>query len=110
MNFLQQNVVEMVSEVPEYNMSRSNKKIPIVGHAGDSEKQDKKRWHRSFRKKSKDAINKSHYDLDTLHDTIFPTRKDVSNPWSMSKDGKHYWNPKNVPGYLIELFKKAMRK
>lgn len=91
-------------------MSRSYKKVPIFGIAGESEKYDKKKWHRSFRKKSKDIIHHSHFDLEELDNTIFPIEKEVSNPWSMSKDGKHYWNPSNIPASIIEYFKKIMRK
>lgn len=91
-------------------MSRSFKKTPVVGHAGASEKEDKKKWHRAFRKKTKDIIHQSHFDTSELEDTVFPIEEDVSNPWSMSKDGKRYWNPKNIPVHLLEIFKKVMRK
>lgn len=91
-------------------MSRSYKKNPIFGYTGNSEKSDKKNWHQSFRKKTKDIIQKSHYDIDELEDTIFPTEHDITNIATMSKDGKHYWNPKKVPASILEYFKKMMRK
>lgn len=91
-------------------MSRSYKKVPIFGIADQSEKYDKKKWHRAFRKKTKDIIHQTHFDLDELENTIFPIKEDVSNPWSMSKDGKQYWKPKNIPSSIIEYFKKIMRK
>lgn len=95
-------------------MSRSFKKTPIVGNAGLSEKEDKKKWHRAFRKKSKDLIHHSHFDIDELDNIVFPVEGDVSNPWSMSKDGKHYVNQNNTPRNpllnMIEIFKKIMRK
>lgn len=91
-------------------MSRSIKKVPKFGYTGNSEKNDKKAWHQSFRKKSKDTIRKSHYNIDELEQTIFPIEEDVSNPALMAKDGKHYWNPKNVSADILEYFKKLMRK
>lgn len=95
-------------------MSRSFKKTPIVGNAGSSEKQDKKKWHRAFRKKSKDLIHQSHFNVNELDDIIFPIEEDISNPWSMSKDGKHYIDankaPRNPLLNMIEVFKKIMRK
>lgn len=95
-------------------MSRSFKKTPITGNARFSEKDDKKKWHRAFRKKSKDLIHHSHFDVDELENTIFPIEEDVSNPCTMSKDGKHYVDPSGVPKNpllnMIEVFKKIMRK
>jgi hypothetical protein len=92
-------------------MSRSYKKNPIHGiSATETEKNDKKRWHRTFRRNVKNKIHVSHYDLDQLEDTIFPAIKEESNKRLMSKDGKKYWRPKNVSLYLIEYFKKIMRK
>ena len=91
-------------------MSRSFKREPIIGHANHSEKDDKKRWHRAFRKKNRDTINRTKFDVDELDNTIFPIEKDVSNPWSMSKDGKRYWDPRRIPVHLTEIFKKIMRK
>lgn len=91
-------------------MSRSYKKNPIFGNTGNSEKADKKIWHQSFRKKTKDIIKKSHYDIDELYDTVFPNEEDISNMATMSKDGKHYWNPKKVSSDILTYFKKMMRK
>lgn len=59
-------------------MSRSRKKTPICGHTlKESEKEDKKLWHRAWRRKQKQT--------DELID-----KREVSNVWSMSKDGKQY--------------------
>lgn len=91
-------------------MSRSYKKTPIFGHAGKSEKDDKKRWHRAFRKKNKDTINSTKLDIEELESTIFPVEEDISNTSTMSKDGKFYWDPHTIPAHLIEIFKKIMRK
>lgn len=95
-------------------MSRSFKKTPITGNAGFSEKDDKKKWHRAFRKRSRDLIRSSRFDDGELEDIIFPIEKDVSNPATMAKDGKHYVDsdavPKNPLLDMIEVFKKIMRK
>lgn len=81
-------------------MSRSYKKVPITGHTGaESEKSDKKIWHRRFRHKTKDILRSMHNDVDKMEDTIMPVEDDVSSTWSMSKDGKSYlgnWLKKNV--------------
>ena len=81
-------------------MSRSYKKVPIVGHTNaDSEKADKKIWHRRFRHKTKSILRSMHNDVESINDTVMPVEDDVSSLWSMSKDGKHYigqWLKKNV--------------
>lgn len=81
-------------------MSRSYKKTPIIGHtAAQSEKKDKKIWHKRFRHKTKDILRSLHNDPDMIDDTIMPVEDDVSSLWSMSKDGKSYlgnWLKKNV--------------
>ena len=81
-------------------MSRSYKKTPIIGHTtAQSEKKDKKIWHRRFRHKTKDILRSLHNDPDKIDDTIMPVEDDVSSLWSMSKDGKSYlgnWLKKNV--------------
>lgn len=81
-------------------MSRSYKKVPVIGHTGaDSEKADKKIWHRRFRHKTKDILRSMHNDVEGMDDVIMPVETDVSNTWAMSKDGKHYigeWLKKNV--------------
>lgn len=81
-------------------MSRSHKKTPILGHTkAESEKSDKKIWHRRFRHKTKDILRSMHNDADMMDDVIMPIEDDVSNLWLMSKDGKSYlgdWLKKNV--------------
>lgn len=60
-------------------MSRSFRKTPVFWYtAAKSEKKDKKRWHRAFRRGFKQYGDK---------------RSDIryySNPWGMAKDGKRY--------------------
>lgn len=65
-------------------MSRSRKKNPIVGWAGHSEKVDKKAWHRRFRLWCKKLLRLGEETIDNNE------HRNVSNPWSMSKDGKCY--------------------
>ena len=81
-------------------MSRSYKKTPIIGHTNaQSEKSDKKIWHRRFRHKTKDILRSLHNDPDMIDNTVMPVEDDVSSLWSMSKDGKSYlgnWLKKNV--------------
>lgn len=67
-------------------MSRSYRKTPIFGHTkAESEKEDKKLWHRAWRRSN---------DIESSH-------REFSNPWDMSKDGKTYWK---------DAKKKDMRK
>lgn len=81
-------------------MSRSYKKTPIAGQTtAESEKSDKKIWHRRFRHKTKDILRSMHNDADMMNDTVMPVEDEFSNIWSMSKDGKVYlgeWLKKNV--------------
>lgn len=75
-------------------MSRSIRKIPIFGIVkSDSEKQDKRRWNRTFRKVCKNLI---------LKQKEAPIKiSAVTEVWSGDKDGKCYWRDAN---------KKDMRK
>lgn len=81
-------------------MSRSYKKFPVAGHTtAESEKRDKKIWHRRFRHKTRDILRSLHNDPDMIDDTVMPVEDDVSSTWSMSKDGKTYlgnWLKKNM--------------
>jgi hypothetical protein len=65
-------------------MSRSKKRTPITGvTAARSEKTDKRLWHRRLRRKVRLAIGR-----DAL---VFPDPREVSNPWTMAKDGKWFF-------------------
>lgn len=90
-------------------MSRSYKRVPVAGHTNaDSEKTDKKIWHRRFRHKTKSILRSLHNDVDSMNDVVMPVENDVSSLWSMSKDGKAYlgdWLKKNV-----DMFRKIMGK
>ncbi len=83
-------------------MSRSYKKTPIIGiTTSESEKGDKKIWHSRFRTTAKQKINTCN-DYDNLIDVHF---REVSNIWSMAKDGRKWLNIAKKP-----YFTKYMRK
>ena len=66
-------------------MSRSKKKLAGGGiTTASSEKDDKKIWHKIFRRKNKALVK--HDGKDT--EIIYPIEKEVSDPWLMDKDGK----------------------
>ena len=66
-------------------MSNSRRKTPIFGHCGKSEKKDKRLANRKFRRLERKKIKTD--DFESI-----PTDLDeVSNVWSMNKDGKGYW-------------------
>ena len=66
-------------------MSRSKRKTPIFGHTtAQSEKQDKRRWNRTFRR-----ITKVKTRTD---DAATPVKIEaVTNVWDGAKDGKRYY-------------------
>jgi hypothetical protein len=65
-------------------MARSIRKTPIFGiTTASSEKADKRRWNRTFRRISKHKIAIKQ-DLPTKINA-------VTNVWDGNKDGKHYW-------------------
>ena len=65
-------------------MSRSKRKTPVFGHTkSDSEKQDKRLANRRLRRCVKTAITADKEDV--------PKLREVSDVWSMDKDGKSYW-------------------
>lgn len=77
-------------------MSRSRRKTPITGVTlAESEKKDKLASHRIYRRTLKQLITP---DLETP----LPTEQQLTNPWSMAKDGKL--------GYNQKLPKKLLRK
>jgi len=69
-------------------MSRSNKKVMGGGNTiAESEADDKKSWHRAYRRKNKMVISSMPED----EDVEFVHEKAVSDPWLMSKDGKSFY-------------------
>ncbi|MGO9444948.1 MAG: hypothetical protein ACLPXB_09250 [Thiobacillaceae bacterium] len=75
-------------------MSRSRRKTPIVGHTTcRSERQDKKRWHQRLRTREREALACA--SLDALSAHLPFLEHQVSNVWSMGKDGRSYWHANN---------------
>ncbi len=71
-------------------MSRSRRKTPIFGVTTcQSEKQDKKIWHGRWRANERTALASADQAKLDAHLSI-PERQ-VSNPWSMGKDGRQRW-------------------
>ena len=71
-------------------MSRSCKKIPIVGYTTcRSERQDKKIWHKRWRARERTALNSTNFD--DLCAYLPLSENQVSSKWDMGKDGKQYW-------------------
>jgi hypothetical protein len=66
-------------------MSRSRRKTPIGGHASESEKQDKRKANRKFRRREKNMIKKGNYD------NLPVNMNEIINVWDMGKDGKAYF-------------------
>jgi hypothetical protein len=72
-------------------MSSSRRKTPVCGiTSAESEKQDKAASHRAYRRTLNQVIH------PTL-DTPLPTERQITNPWSMAKDGKSRFNPVKSP-------------
>jgi hypothetical protein len=73
-------------------MARSKRKTPIRGiTTAQSEKRDKQSAHRRYRRKVKAA-------LQQVPDAeIFPHVRELSDTWSMGKDGKGRFDPTKYP-------------
>lgn len=70
-------------------MGRSYRKTPIMGHTKcHSENFDKITWHKRWRAQERLKLS----SLKNLEDHITVDRREVSNPWSMGKDGKQYFS------------------
>ncbi len=68
-------------------MSRSHRKTPKGGiTTAKSEKEDKRFANRKERRKVKIVLQ------ITPEAEILPHRREISNPWVMAKDGKHYYD------------------
>lgn len=69
-------------------MSRSRKRTPIAGiTTAKSEKDDKRLANRRIRSRVKVAL------ASRPEDDLLPTRRELSNPWTMAKDGKIWLDP-----------------
>lgn len=72
-------------------MSRSRRKNPIISITMcRSERQDKKIWHKRWRALERTALTST--DPEVLENHLTLSEKQVSNVWSMGKDGKQYWS------------------
>lgn len=72
-------------------MTRSKRKTAICGiTAANSEKQDKALSHRKIRRAVKVQVK-------ATEDSLMPLEKQLTNPWSMSKDGKCVFDPLSDP-------------
>lgn len=94
-------------------MSRSYKKTSVIGNTGaSSEKFDKKHAHKVYRKHIKDNIASSHGDVERLDELIMPIEEELSDTWTMSKDGKHYVNLEDYidNDIVYDSIQKSLRK
>lgn len=89
-------------------MSRSRRKSPCSGiTCSDSEKDDKRIWHRRYRHACKQAIAIEGVELEFL-----PHFRNLSDVWSMDKDGKVWWgfvHPDDT-GWCLEWRRRCLRK
>ena len=66
-------------------MTRSRKRTPIGGIvSARSEKDDKREYHRRERRRVREVL------ATTPEPESLPHRKEVSDPWTMAKDGKQF--------------------
>ena len=71
-------------------MSRSHRKTPFVAHTTcRSERFDKQLWHQRWRSRERATLSCSSPEALSSHLPLL--EKQVSNVWSMGKDGRHYW-------------------
>ena len=74
-------------------MSRSRRKTPIVGVTTcRSEREDKKLWHQRWRSRERTALSSASPEALSAHLPLLEHQ--VSNVWSMGKDGRYYWPAK----------------
>jgi hypothetical protein len=76
-------------------MARSRKKTPICGiTTARSEKQDKRLANRKVRRAVNQALTTS------LELEVLPHRRELTNPWTMAKDGKTWFDADRFPEEL----------
>ena len=76
-------------------MARSYRKVPIFGIATfESEKENKKAWHKLFRSKAKNLLKEKtiRNDIDELDTVVDVHMYDVSNSYTMNKEVKLYYS------------------
>ena len=75
-------------------MARSKRKTPVIAiTTATSEKDDKLASHRKIRRAIRQIV-------PVNPDTILPLEKELTNTYSMSKDGKSRFDPKTLPKLL----------
>jgi len=71
-------------------MSRTRKRFAMHNHpaGSDSEKEDKKKWHRKYRRKVTITTTKLTKHNDSVHEgrNDFPLISEIVDPWQMGKD------------------------
>jgi len=83
-------------------MARSFRQTDICGlTTAQSEKWDKKTYNRMLRRKISFIVKDN-------PEVIFPEKKDVSDSWKFSKDGKMWFG--DLKDKAPEIYKKEMRK
>ncbi len=76
-------------------MSRSRRKNPFTGFStADSEKEDKRIANRKERRKIRQVLPAEPAP------ELLPHRRELSNVWSMDKDGKRRFDPDARPEWL----------
>lgn len=79
------------------DMSRSRRRTPVTGNTrARSEKDDKCLANRKLRRESNRVIRDCECECD-VRSCVFPEKRDVSDPWLMAKDGKHYFDKDRYP-------------
>ena len=76
-------------------MARSYRKMPIFGITKvESEKENKKAWHKLFRSKAKNLLKEKTIcnDIDELDTVVDVHMYDVSNSHTMNKEAKLYYS------------------
>jgi hypothetical protein len=83
-------------------MSRSQRNTPKFGITTcRSEKEDKKLWHRRLRARERTAMTAA--SPETLMGYLPLRENQVSNVWTMGKDGHTYW-PSKRQETMADLF------
>ena len=86
-------------------MSRSYRRTPVSTPYGcQSEKADKRLWHRRMRA----AILVRLHNADP-DEVWLPHTREVSNPWCMGKDGKWRFDPQPISQIAAEVTEKLAR-
>ena len=87
-------------------MSRSFRKNPVFGIGSGSEKSCKRSANRRLRSVT-NSILKTKYEDEDL---VLPVLREVSNPWSMAKDGKCGWWDASEEDKSSKYYRQIMSK